>query len=182
MSKAEPNRNELYQEAAAAYGLALERLARAYEADRDRQQDLLQEIHIAIWKSFGVYESRCAIRTWVYRVAHNTAAKYVGRQRRAGGDALITLEEMCALSGDREQGSAGRRHLVLEQLMELIHRLKPPDRQLMLLYLEGIETASIGEIIGLSPANVRTKIHRLKAILSRQFHTGEEPHERSVAQ
>jgi RNA polymerase sigma-70 factor (ECF subfamily) len=175
MSKAQSNRNELYEEAAAAYGRALERLARAYEADRDRQQDLLQEIHIAIWKSFEVYESRCAIRTWVYRVAHNTAAKYVGRQRRAGHEALVTLEELCTLSGEREKRSAVRSRLVLEQLMQLIHRLKPPDRQLMLLYLAGIDTASIGEIIGLSPANVRTKIHRLKAILARQFHIGEEP-------
>jgi RNA polymerase sigma-70 factor, ECF subfamily len=179
MSKAEPNRNTLYQEAAAEYGRALERLARAYEADRDRQQDLLQEIHMAIWKSFEIYESRCAIRTWIYRVAHNTAAKYVGRQRRAGSGALITLEEMCTLSGDREPRSKTRSRLVLEQVMELIHRLKPPDRQLMLLYLEGIDTISIAEIIGLSPANVRTKIHRLKAILSRQI--GEEPHERSVS-
>ena len=66
-------------------------------------------------------------------------------------------------SGDRE---------VLRQLMEFIHLLKPPDRQLMLLYLEGIDTESIAEIIGLSPGNVRTKIHRLKAILAKQFSEG----------
>jgi RNA polymerase sigma-70 factor (ECF subfamily) len=42
----------------------------------------------------------------------------------------------------------------------------------MLLYLEGIDTESIGEIIGLSPGNVRTKIHRLKAILAQKFHEG----------
>ena len=64
---------------------------------------------------------------------------------------------------------------VAEQLMEFVHQLKPPDRQLMLLYLEDIDTASIGEIIGLSSGNVRTKIHRLKAILARQFHAGEQP-------
>jgi RNA polymerase sigma-70 factor (ECF subfamily) len=181
MSKAEPNRNELYKEATAAYGSALERLARAYEADRDRQQDLLQEIHMAIWRSFESYGSRCAIRTWVYRVAHNTAAKYVGRERRVGQESLITLEEMCTLSGNCESRSAIRTRLVLEGLMELIHRLKPPDRQLMLLYLEGIDTISIAEIIGISSANVRTKIHRLKAVLSRQFHSEEELHERSLS-
>jgi hypothetical protein len=74
MSKSKPNRSELYQEAVAVYGGAIERLARAYEADRDRQQDLLQEIHMAIWRSLEIYESRCAIRTWVYRVAHS----YIG--------------------------------------------------------------------------------------------------------
>src|SRR4030095_9813126 len=181
MSKSKPNRSELYQEAVAVYGGAIERLARAYEADRDRQQDLLQEIHMAIWRSLEIYESRCAIRTWVYRVAHNTAAKYVGRQRRAGQETFVALEEVCTRPGDRESRSANRSRILLEALMELTHRLKPPDRQLILLYLEGVDTVSIGEIVGMSSANVRTKIHRLKTILSRQFYTEEEPHERTVS-
>ena len=32
--------------------------------------------------------------------------------------------------------------------------------------------ASIGEIIGISPGNVATKIHRIKGILVRRFHEG----------
>jgi RNA polymerase sigma-70 factor, ECF subfamily len=63
---------ERYEEASAAYGAALERLARAYEADPDRRRDLLQEIHIALWRSLEGFDGRCSLRTWVYRVAHNT--------------------------------------------------------------------------------------------------------------
>jgi len=164
------NRNDLYQQATAAYGRALERLARAYEADPDRRQDLLQEIHLEVWKSLEVYESRCALRTWVYRVAHNTAAKHVIRRCRTKPEVLVSLEEIPNVSGNQEGDAEARE--VMSQLMEFIHLLKPPDRQLMLLYLEGIDTESIAEIIGLSPGNVRTKIHRLKAILARQFHQG----------
>jgi RNA polymerase sigma-70 factor (ECF subfamily) len=159
------DRNDLYQQATAAYGRAFERLARAYEADPDRRQDLLQEIHLEVWKSLEVYESRCALRTWVYRVAHNTAAKHVIRRMRTKPEVLVGLEEI----PERPAGSGNEK---TKQLMELIHLLKPPDRQLMLLYLEGVETESIAEIIGLSAGNVRTKIHRLKAILARQFHEG----------
>jgi RNA polymerase sigma-70 factor, ECF subfamily len=165
------NRNDLYQEVTVSFGRALARLARAYEADADRLQDLLQEIHFEVWKSLEVYESRCALRTWVYRVAHNTAAKYVVRRCRTKPETLMSLEEIETLSRDRSQDAVNRE--VLGELMDFIHRLTPPDRQLMLLYLEGIETDSIAEIIGLSPSNVRTKIHRLKAILARQFHEGE---------
>jgi RNA polymerase sigma-70 factor (ECF subfamily) len=82
----------------------------------------------------------------------------------------MSLEEITTLS--EKHNAKDTSPEVLKQLMEFIHLLKPPDRQLMLLYLEGIDTESIGEIIGLSPGNVRTKIHRLKAILARKFHDG----------
>jgi RNA polymerase sigma-70 factor (ECF subfamily) len=65
--------DELYEQAAAAYGAALERLARAYEAEPESRRDLMQDIHVALWRSFELFDSRCSIRTWVYRVAHNTA-------------------------------------------------------------------------------------------------------------
>ena len=74
--------DELYLQASEAFGAALERLARAYEVDSEKRRDLLQEIHMAIWRSFESYASLCSLRTWVYRVAHNTATSYVLRQRR----------------------------------------------------------------------------------------------------
>jgi len=166
------DRNELYHQVIGAHGRAIERLARAYEADPDRRQDLLQEIHLELWKSLAVYESRCALRTWVYRVAHNTAAKHVIRRLRTKPEVLVSLEEIPKLVDDRKQATDTDSREVIKQLMELVHLLKPPDRQLMLLYLEGIDTESIAEIIGLSSGNVRTKIHRLKAILARRFHQG----------
>jgi len=38
------------------YGAALERLARAYEPDTDRRLDLLQEVHVALWRSFALFD------------------------------------------------------------------------------------------------------------------------------
>jgi RNA polymerase sigma-70 factor (ECF subfamily) len=35
-----------------------------------------------------------------------------------------------------------------------------------------MDAASIGEIAGISPGNVATKIHRVKKILARRFHEG----------
>jgi RNA polymerase sigma-70 factor (ECF subfamily) len=54
----------------------------------------------------------------------------------------------------------------------LIQRLNPLDHQTILLYLEGMDAASIGEIIGISSGNVATKIHRIKAILAGRFRNG----------
>jgi len=44
-----------YRQAAQDYGVALERLAYAYEADADQRRDLLQEIHLALWRSFDKF-------------------------------------------------------------------------------------------------------------------------------
>ena len=63
----------------------------------------------------------------------------------------------------------------MERLLALIQRLTPLDRQVILLYLEDMDAASIAEITGISSGNVATKIHRTKNILIRQFHQG-EPH------
>ena len=168
----ELSQDERYRQAAEAYGASLDRLARAYEFDADRRRDLLQEIHLALWRSFAVFDSRCSERTWVYRVAHNTAVSYGISRRRSGDRNLVSLEEVELTLGDRDgDEAAGRRH-ALARLTELIHRLKPLDRQVILSYLEGMDAASIGEITGLAAGNVATKIHRIKTVLSRRFSQG----------
>ena len=159
----------LYSEAAGLYGAALERLARAYEPDADQRLDLLQEVHIALWRSFATFDGRCSLRTWVYRVAHNVATSQVLR-RRGRAPALVGLDELESMSEaiDQEQLFDDRR--ALERMMTVIHRLDPFDRQVILLYLEGLDAAAIGEIAGISAGNVATKVHRIKRVLSRRIH------------
>jgi len=165
--------DDLYEEAAAAHGRALERLVYAYEADPARRPDLLQEIHIALWRSFKKFEDRCSVRTWVYRIAHNTAASYVTRRRRA--NSLVSLEELDSISDSIDHSRDTGERVDTERLLLLVHRLKPVDRQLMLLYLEDMDAASIGEIMGISANNVRVQVHRIKKILSRRFQGGSQP-------
>jgi RNA polymerase sigma-70 factor (ECF subfamily) len=164
--------DDLYQEAAATYGAALDRLARVYEADPDKRRDLGQEIHLALWRSFAGWNGRCSLRTWVYRVAHNAATSHVIRQRRANAQTLVSLEELEQLPDRSVDGSAADTRQNLERLLGLIQSLKPLDRQVILSYLEDMDAASIGEITGLSPGNVATRIHRIKNILARRFQEG----------
>ena len=157
--------DDLYQQAASEYGAALARLARGYEADPDKQRDLLQEIHISLWRSLEGFDGLCSLRTWVYRVAHNAATSYVIRQRRARPQMLVSLDEVEALPIEGETD----RKVALNQLTALIQRLKPSDRQVILAWLDGMDAAEIGELTGLSSGNVATKVHRIKSILARDF-------------
>lgn len=160
----------LYEQASADHSAAVARLARAYEADADKRAELRQEIHIALWRSFAGFDGRCSLRTWVYRVAHNTAATHVIKSKRARANGFVSLDDL-----DAEPASApvdGDRQATFSRLLQLIQRLKPLDRQVISLYLEGEGAASIGEITGLSSGNVAVKVHRIKALLSRQFEQG----------
>ena len=165
------SQDDLYRDAADQFGPALERLARAYEADPDKRRDLIQEIHFQLWRSFQRFDARCSTRTWVYRVAHHVAASHVVRERRIFSH-LVSLEEL-EMIPDKDQGrSAVEQRLNLERLSMLIQRLKPLDRQVIVSWLEDLDAASIGEITGLSPRNVAMRIHRIKNILARQFREG----------
>ncbi len=161
--------DELYQQAARDYGPALERLARAYESDPEARRDLLQDIHIALWRSFSGFDGRCSLRTWIYRVAHNVASSHVAYELRRKRTPLVGLEQIENLPGADDPD---RRH-ALPRLYELIQRLQPLDRQVILSYLEGLDAASIAEISGLSPAHVAVKIHRIKRILAERFEEGQ---------
>jgi RNA polymerase sigma-70 factor, ECF subfamily len=163
--------DSLYQQAADAYGPSLDRLARAYEFDSEARRDLLQEIHLQLWRSFAQFDQRCSMRTWVYRVAHNVATGHVIRQRRIRSR-LVSIESIEAMAGSDEGERAASESEALERLSTLIQRLRPLDRQIIVSYLEGMDASSIGEITGLSPANIAMKVHRIKNILKRWFGEG----------
>lgn len=167
-------REDLYEEAVRSHGSALDRLVRAYEADPDRRRDLLQDVHLALWRSFESFDARCSLRTWVYRVAHNVASSHVASDRRAKSRQLVSLDEIDVADPRDDAEAIADQVMALNRLMSLIRDLRPLDRQVVLLFLEGVDAAGISEITGISPGNVATKMHRIKNILIRRFRAGGE--------
>lgn len=146
----------------------MQRLARATEANPERRRDLLQDMHVALWRSFAAFDGRCSERTWVYRVAHNVAASHVDRERRIRAP-LAALDEIDQLPSAENISAEVEEHQALARLNAIIRRLGPPDRQIITLYLEGLDAASIAEITGLSPGAIATRVSRLKSQLARLF-------------
>ena len=131
-------------------------------------------MRLALWRSFEKFQERCSLRTWVYRVAHNVATSQVIRKRYTNSRVLLSIEEIETVPIHANEVRDVDERLDAERLLQLIHRLKPPDRELMLLYLEDLDAVTIGEITGLSSANVRSKIHRIKTVLARRFQAREQ--------
>ena len=163
-----------YLVAAREHGAMIERLARGYEADPELRRDLVQEIHAALWRSFAIFEGQCAEKSWVHRIAHNVGVTHMMTGRRRRKLPLVGLEQIEELPGGGDFESAiGLRSLV-DRLLAAIHRLQPADRQVMLLYLEDLTAAEIGEVTGLSASAVAVRIHRIKALLAEPYRAEEK--------
>lgn len=124
-----------------------------------------------LWVSLKSFDGRCSLRTWVYRIAHNVGASHVMRTRRLTSRLvdLETLEGGVPVVDDRAQPD---RRFSAAMLLDLIRRLKPLDRQIILLYLEGEAAETIAEVTGLSAVNIATKIHRIKRVLKQKYFEG----------
>ena len=162
---------QLYEAAVAAYGPALKRLTRAYESDGERRRDLLQDVHMALWESLARFDGRCALGTWVYRIAHNTATSKCIR-KRSDRVQLVSIEDIDLPDQSPNPERAVDEQRALERVLALAQQLQPLDRQVLLLYLEGLDAQAAGDVVGLSAANVATKIHRIKKVLVQRFYEG----------
>jgi RNA polymerase sigma factor (sigma-70 family) len=164
--------DDRYTKAIASFGPALQRLVRGFEADQDRRRDLLQEIHLELWRSFAVFEEQCSLRTWVYRVAHNVYASHVMRGWRLHYAGSASLDDLADTPERGNPEVIASEQQAVAWLHQTIQRLKPPDAQVMYLYLEDIGANEIAEIVGMSPGTVATRIHRIKTLLARMFQNG----------
>lgn len=162
------DQDQLYIQAQSEHGESMRRLVRGYEFDADRQRDLLQEMHIELWRSLKRFDRRCSLRTWVYRVAHNVGADHLTKRRKVA-ERLVELEALSVDPTAQAGEAQEQRREELADLQRLIHRLAPLDRQIILLYLEGETAGEIAEVTGLSSGNTATRIHRIKKLLNRNF-------------
>lgn len=137
---------------------ALVRLARHYAGPED-WQDLLQEMHLQLWRSHDSFDGRAQRATWVYRVALNTA---LGHRRRPPPK----HQPLESVAESADAGVPGDEMTVLEAF---IATLDPVQRGVLLLDLEGLEREQIAEVLGLSPNAVAIRMTRLRQAFEAQF-------------
>lgn len=145
----------------------LYKVAFGYCRNREDRADLVQEIAIQLWRSFGRYDSRVKFSTWAYRIAMNVAISHFRSEGRRIRGALPLDQLPFELAADDPlQEEAGDNMRVLRSLIDGLDEL---NRALVLLYLEGYAAEEIAEIVGISPGNVTTRMNRVKNELQRGF-------------
>jgi RNA polymerase sigma-70 factor (ECF subfamily) len=85
----------------------------------------------------------------------------------------VVLDEVVIPADGPEVGATVDEARMLARIHALVQRLKPIDREVFVLYLEGLSVDEIAEIVGLTHTNTGTKIHRIKRLLSERLAPGE---------
>jgi RNA polymerase sigma factor (sigma-70 family) len=147
---------DAFQRLLDTYTPALRRLCSVYVRNPADRQDLLQEIALALWKALPSFRGEASERTWLYRVAHNVAISNSMRARRRRE---VQSDEYPPTATSNEDV----RH---EQLLDAVRRLEPVDRELVMLYLEGLTTREIGAVLGISEVNAGVRLTRTRRRLS----------------
>jgi RNA polymerase sigma-70 factor (ECF subfamily) len=129
----------------------------------DDRNDLLQEVLLAVWKSIPSFRGDAKPTTYLYRVSHNAALLWIRTEknyRRRIEQVGATAPSGFAPETDSQTDER------LAKIYSAIHLLKPVDRSLMLLSLDGLGYREMAEVLGLSESNVGVKINRIKTQLT----------------
>jgi RNA polymerase sigma-70 factor, ECF subfamily len=135
------------------YGPALRRLSRAYLQDPFEQQDLFQEIALALWSALPGYRGSASERTWIYRVAHNVALSFRAKHQRRHSREEPLEDAAIAPGFDCDERRI---------LYEMVRNLPVLDRQIVLLHLEGLTGPEIAEVTGFTAGNVAVRLTRVR--------------------
>lgn len=153
------------------------RISRAFEFNREDQADLLQEILLQWWRSIPNFPKSGNPRPWLYRVSLNVALTWQrgeSRRRRVIDRAapFAQLIETVAQPVDSFD-----RH-VIDDLYRAIQQLRPAERALIVLHLEGFSYDDIAATFGISANAVGSRLTRARAELGRLLKESQRHHER----
>jgi RNA polymerase sigma-70 factor (ECF subfamily) len=157
-----------------AYLAPLRRLAYAYARDGADHEDLLQEIALALWTALPSFRGDASERTWLYRVAHNTAIGFVTRHRRRAKHEEPGDAPDCPASGASPERNAIDTQQ-RDRLWAAVRALPMLDRQVVVLHLEGLSAADIEAVTGLSSGSIATRLTRVRQKLAASVRRGPEP-------
>jgi RNA polymerase sigma-70 factor, ECF subfamily len=131
---------------------SLQRLCAAYESSAAAQEKLLKRMLTGVWRSLPREGDKCSLRSWVYRIAFNVAARRAAR---------LVHKEPPPIAGSPGGDSESR----LAALHSAIRRMKPLNRQIILLHLEEVPPEEIAEITGLALRDISTRQRQVEGRL-----------------
>jgi RNA polymerase sigma-70 factor (ECF subfamily) len=136
--------------------------------DADRAADITQDTFIKAYRKLDTVTDAASTRSWLYRIATNTAIDDMRRRRMVspmGDDAPAYANRADDRPGPEAQVMAAT---LDERVQRALSTLRPNYRQCLLLSdLEDMSAQQIGEVMGLSYAAVRTLLCRARGEMRR---------------
>ena len=145
------------------------RIALSYEADQALRHELVQDILLAIWVALANFRGESSVKTFAASIAQKRCISHVSK--RAREPRQVELSPEIASAAELPDELALRNDL-RRRLVESIQQLPIPQREAIVLCLEGFSYGEMATILGISPNAVMLRCQRakatLKAIMGRQ--------------
>jgi RNA polymerase sigma-70 factor, ECF subfamily len=113
---------------------------------RVRADDAHQEAWLRVFRSARTFDLRRSFRSWLFAIAAN-----------AGTDATRREADLLQLSPEPNEPEGLR-----ERLDHALDAIGADDRKLLLLAVEGFDSAEIGAMLGIQAGTVRVRLHRAR--------------------
>lgn len=134
--------------------------------------DATQDALIALTRGLSRYDGRAAFSTWAYRVTTNACLDELRRRRRRPVPAAELMIDSPYGSGPALDQTVTDRITIDDALATL-----PPDFRapVVLRDVLGLDYAEIGEVLGIPPGTVRSRIARGRKALAGHVGRNQEP-------
>lgn len=164
-----------FDEVVRGYGPQLLAVLHRYLPDESDAHDALQETFLSMFKSIGRFAGDSSLGTWLHRIAVNAALMKLRRRRRKPEQSLDDLLPKFTLDGHRagprgawsnvpDEAALGRETRTL--VRAAIDQLPEGYRTVLLLRdIEERPTEEVAELLELTVANVKTRLHRARQAL-----------------
>ena len=137
------------------------RVCLGFVGDSERAKDLTQETFISVWQNLNSFKNQSGIGTWIYRIATNKCLRQIENDKKV----LLTELPFDVKASEKDYSKEIKHQL----LQHFIAELNEIERIIISLYLEDLPQEQIAEIVGLSHANIRVKVYRIKQVLTKKF-------------
>ncbi len=156
------------------HGAMLRHLVSGYEANPALQDELFQDIALAIWSALPSFRQQCAERTFMARIAHNRLARHVDKVvKRVKTESMAAQhDDIPCRAGQLEERMVSAQRA--NRLLSAVRKLAKDDRQLVSLALEGFSYQEIAEVVGMSSNHIGVRLNRAKARLKSLLEGGDE--------
>ncbi|HVW97174.1 MAG TPA: sigma-70 family RNA polymerase sigma factor [Mucilaginibacter sp.] len=141
------------------------RVCKVYVKDAGEREDLYQEIIYQLWKSYPGFNGNSKFSTWMYKVAMNTAINHIRKSSKAVQQEPLPehLPEKPCISEAVQLEEKTR------LLYDVINRLSPIDKAIILLYLDDNSYDQIASVTGFTKTNVSVRLVRIKKQLEKEL-------------
>jgi RNA polymerase sigma factor, sigma-70 family len=146
------------------YGDEILRIAYLYVRDRQRAEDVFQEVFLKAYKSYARFKGDSSEKTWLIRIAINTCKDML---RSPWYRKVIPFRH----APDGRSPDLDPAELIIEteeqrQLFLAVLNLDVVFKDVIILYYyEQLGTAEIARLLGIAEGTVRSRLHRARAQL-----------------